>query len=163
MNSEQRAILERRNYYHDRRTIAAMQAPAYKVKDSGPRRVVIELDELLLENLIDDELLPEDHNGVLEMQTQAEVCGMCHGSGKVVDPKYDAGGLTREDIEQDPEWFYDSYMGGECDITCPECSGIRVVFLPKFEDQKLHDAIRRWMAESAADARQRAHEIAMGY
>lgn len=163
MNSAQRGALERRNYYSDPRTIAAMQTAAYKVVDSGPRRVIIELDELLLDSLIDDELLPDGHNGVLEMQTETEVCGMCHGSAKVIDPKYDAGGLTREDIEEDPEWFYDSYMGGDCDITCPSCGGMRVVFMPKFTDEKLGEAIARWVHESEEDARTRARELAMGY
>ena len=163
MNSEQRAALEKYNYYNDPRTIAAMTTSAYKVKTCGPHRALIELDELLLENLIDDGLLPEGHHGILEMRTKAEVCGLCKGSGKVVDPRYDAGGLTQEDIDQDPQWFYDSYMAGDCDVTCPECGGLRVVYLPEFEDAKLHRAVSRWMEDAYEDARTRARELAMGY
>lgn len=162
MSESQRAALENRNYYNDPRTIAAMVAPAYKVLESGPRKIIIELDECLLDSCIDDELLPEGHNGIIECRSKTEVCSLCNGSGKTVDPKYDAGGLTQEDIDHDPDWFYDSYMAGECDITCPSCNGLRVVFEAIIEDKALHKAIQDWVDESYEDARVAAMERAMG-
>jgi hypothetical protein len=45
-----------------------------------------------------------------------EVCDLCDGEGKVVNPSIDANGLTAEDFAED-------YFRGRYDITCPQCRG----------------------------------------
>ena len=50
------------------------------------------------------------------------ICTLCHGDGKHVNPAIDAGGLTREDFEDDPD-FADSYIRGDYDVTCARCGG----------------------------------------
>lgn len=54
------------------------------------------------------------------------VCGICGGEGKVVNPSIDAGGISSEEFNRDPE-FADNYITGLFDITCPHCLGTRVV------------------------------------
>lgn len=54
-----------------------------------------------------------------------EVCGVCEGKGKTVNPAIDAGGLSREMMD-DPD-FMDGYMSGVYDQSCRRCKGKRVV------------------------------------
>lgn len=51
-----------------------------------------------------------------------EVCDLCEGRAKVVNPSIDASGLTAEDFAEDPD-FAESYKSGMYDITCPRCGG----------------------------------------
>lgn len=154
--------LEDRNYWNDSRVIAGLQNSAYKVIASDSRKTKVELSENALESLIDDEILPEDHDGILEGGTKFEVCDTCRGSGKTVDPSIDAGGLTAEDFDADPG-FREDYMSGTYDITCPGCGGEKVVPNVVFHDEKIAKAIEKFQADEARYARELAHERAMGY
>ena len=55
-----------------------------------------------------------------------EVCDRCEGTGGHVNPSVDGDGLTAEDFAEDPD-FAEDYMSGVYDVTCEECSGLRVV------------------------------------
>jgi hypothetical protein len=79
-----------------------------------------------------------EHSFCVQLRTKFEVCGQCSGSGKVVNPQIDAGGLTYEDFHEDPD-FEERYFSGAYDITCPSCSGDRVEAIPQFPEwlQKL--------------------------
>jgi len=67
----------------------------------------------------------------IEVDTSFEVCPLCNGHGTVVNPGIDAGGLTREDFQNDPD-FAEEYFSGKYDVTCPQCDGHRVVPVPHF-------------------------------
>lgn len=51
-----------------------------------------------------------------------EICPLCEGHGKHVNPSIDASGLTSEDFAEDPD-FADDYMSGAYDVTCNQCHG----------------------------------------
>lgn len=162
MSWSQQAALDRANYYSDSRVIAAMATPAYKVVEAGPDVSVIELTETLVESLIEDGLLPEGHDGRMEVGSKFEVCTMCNGSGKVVNPSIDAGGITRDEFDDDPG-FRESYFAGHYDITCPECNGARVVPQLVFkDDDPIVAAIYKWEDDEYAYARSCAAERAFG-
>ena len=54
------------------------------------------------------------------------VCPMCDGGGTIVNPSIDAGGLSPEDFDEDPDFEY-HYRRGTFDQTCPQCCGRNVV------------------------------------
>jgi len=54
-----------------------------------------------------------------------EVCDICEGHGKHVNPAIDAGGLSQE--MQDDYDFYEGYHAGIYDVQCNACHGRRVV------------------------------------
>ncbi len=62
----------------------------------------------------------------VEFPAKYQVCGVCDGKGKVVNPAIDSNGLTQEDFDEDPD-FRENYFSGMYDIECPHCHGKRVV------------------------------------
>ena len=61
----------------------------------------------------------------VELPTKWEVCDLCDGEGKHVNPAIDCGGL-REDWADDPDFRRD-YFGGRYDVPCNLCGGKRVI------------------------------------
>ena len=154
--------LEERNYWSDHRVIAGLKSPIYKVISTDQFKTKVELSESALEQMIDEGILPENHDGILEGQTKFEVCETCRGSGAVVNPSIDAGGLTPEDFDEDPD-FHESYMQGDYDICCPECGGEKVVPRVIFHDEKIAEGIRKCEIAEAQYAREIACERSMGF
>ena len=77
--------------------------------------------------------------------TKYRVCPTCGGSGSIVNPAVDGGGLTAEDFEREGPEFEAAYFGGVYDQACPECGGQRVVTQAQERDyaervQDLHTA-----------------------
>lgn len=72
------------------------------------------------------------------VRVRFEVCPLCNGRGKHVDPAIDAHGLSREDFDEDPD-FRESYFRGDYDTRCNLCSGEKVVPVPL--DAKVIEAI----------------------
>lgn len=70
-------------------------------------------------------------DGRIRVPMEYEVCGLCRGSGKIVDPNIDCGGITQEEFDEDPD-FEEEYFSGRYDITCTRCRGLRVESIPKF-------------------------------
>lgn len=64
----------------------------------------------------------DDDGNTVELPWTWEVCPTCNGAGKHVNPSIDAGGLTGEDLAQDPD-FADAYFDGRFDQTCSQCGG----------------------------------------
>ena len=60
------------------------------------------------------------------LPTRFEVCGLCDGEGKHVNPSIDHNGISASEFHDDPE-FAESYFSGVYDIPCNECHGKRVV------------------------------------
>ena len=72
-------------------------------------------------------ILIEDEQGgehLALFPADLEVCYTCEGKGTHVNPRIDAGGLTREDFYDDPE-FRDEYRAGFYDVVCNTCKGDR--------------------------------------
>lgn len=152
--------MEEQNYWNDSRTIAAMTGQPYKVLESNATKTSIQLSESLLEGLIDDGVLPEDSDGIYELDTKFVVCGGCSGSGSVVNPAIDASGISRGQFEEDPQ-FEEDYFDGKFDITCPECAGKRVV--PEVEfPASIRQEIASWLRAESDHAQTCAAERAMG-
>jgi len=68
------------------------------------------------------------------------VCPKCQGHGSIVNPYVSV--WTAEDRDNDPDGF-ESMMAGDYDVTCPECSGKRVVTRQDEEDYREREADRR--------------------
>jgi len=98
-----------------------------------------------------------------EVPLKFDVCPACHGAGKMIDPAIDAGGISQEAFDEDPDFFED-YQNGFYDVCCSTCKGNRVV--PVWDRSKtpakVLQAIDEDMAERRSFARQWAMELAMG-
>ena len=74
------------------------------------------------------------------VKVRFEVCPLCEGRGKHVNPSIDGHGLTRDDFDEDPE-FAESYFRGDYDVRCNLCGGEKVVPVPL--DAKVIEAIEK--------------------
>jgi hypothetical protein len=125
--SRQDQIMEERNYLMDPRTNAENAWEGF-----DPRTNTIEIS--WTKYLEDDEMTQiegteewvEEEVVTLKLPTVFDVCDLCRGTGSVVNPSMDAGGLTEEDFDRDPD-FREEYFSGMHDITCPQCRGKRVI------------------------------------
>lgn len=87
----------------------------------------------------------------IELPTTKEVCPLCQGEGKHVNPSIDAHGLTGNDFAEDPD-FAEGYFSGTYDVSCNECHGLRVVDVANFErmapeHRALYEQQQRSLAE----------------
>ena len=113
--------IEHMNYWNDSRVQAAMkQSEDYEEVD-GTIFFVLGEDRLLL-------------------PCKVETCHTCSGKGTHVNPSIDAGGLSREDFDEDPG-FESDYMSGMYDVTCYGCKGVKKVLTVDYE--KLDDAAKK--------------------
>lgn len=90
-----------------------------------------------------------------ELPAKFDVCGLCDGKGKHVNPSVDAHGISSEEFLDDPD-FKEAYFGGMYDVSCYRCGGKRVepvvnedALTP--EQKKLWEKIQNWQAEVAHD------------
>ena len=99
-----------------------------------------------------------------------EVCGTCDGRGTHVNPSIDAGGITQQEFDDDPQFRAD-YFGGAYDVKCAECHGQRVkpeidtvrVAAGSPEVKAAWKAYRKHLRAVERDAREAYHEAKMGY
>ncbi len=78
----------------------------------------------------------------ITLPLEFEVCSVCDGRGRHVNPSIDAHGLSSDDFHDDPD-FAEDYFGGTYDVDCYECDGHRVV--PTLnEDVATHDQKTAW-------------------
>lgn len=54
-----------------------------------------------------------------------EVCDVCRGRARVVNPSVDAMGISDDEFAQNPS-FREEYLAGTYNVTCPKCAGARV-------------------------------------
>lgn len=104
------------SYYDDSRVVAGMRQKWYKALDEGKMRALVSIG-------FNDET-GEDIDA--EVPFKYEVCPTCNGKGSHVNPSIDAGGLSYDDFENDPD-LHSNYFGGVYDVSCYECKGQRVV------------------------------------
>lgn len=100
----------------------------------------------------------EVSNRIVDFPARYEVCDLCDGEGKHVDPSIDAGGISTDDDfwedDYDPDYDEDEggpvstsrYFRGDYDVTCSQCKGKRVVLVIDTEE-----AIRRGLKEQLAE------------
>lgn len=91
--------------------------------------------------------LPEEF---FVVQRGFEVCPTCEGHGTHVNPSIDAGGISREFFEDDPD-FAEAYTSGGYDVTCSGCDGLRVVHKRPICNHPLWAAWTAWLDEVCED------------
>lgn len=142
--ARQQQIIEDMNYYSDRRN------------RPGPR--------LTVTIYRDDPDNPGDYiEEEQELPTRWEVCSVCDGEGKHVNPSIDCGGLSAEDFHEDPD-FAEDYFSGTYDVTCNRCGGRtteRVVDWEAMTDEQREAYEEECQAEADFRAEQLA-ELRMG-
>jgi len=96
----------------------------------------------------------------MRVRSKFEVCSQCSGSGKVVRPEIDCGGLSQEDFYDDPD-FEEAYFSGRYDVTCPTCHGKRVEAIPQFPEW-LNEEIESYEQDQWDSIQESCAERAMG-
>lgn len=108
----------------------------------------------------------EDHllSNPVRANLKYEVCDLCRGKGKVVNPNIDCQGITREDFDEDPD-FEEDYLSGVYDIKCTQCKGERVVSVIDEIHccKELKDLIESYENDQWQWAQESAYERAYGY
>lgn len=161
------SAIEESNYWRDRRVrVRASQHDGWTL-DEQTQRATVTLPETECDAC--DEL--DEHGPCKRHQVDTLaipfrwiVCGICDGRGRHVNPAIDCGGLTREDLDDDPD-FAEDYFAGRHDVTCGECNGRRIVpeLTPHTDEERAAVAVleehERGEAEYEAECRA---ERAMG-
>jgi hypothetical protein len=88
-----------------------------------------------------------------------EICPVCDGTGKHVNPSVDAHGLTASDFDEDPD-MYDSYFRGDYDVTCNLCRGEKVVPVPT--DPIVQDQLDEELQDRAQSRAEQLEEMRWG-
>lgn len=98
----------------------------------------------------------------IELPTCWEVCPVCHGEGRHVNPSIDCGGLDQDSL--DDLDFMDDYLAGAYDVVCNCCRGRTTV--PVADTSRMtDDQVRAWELQQAEEAEYQAicrAERAMG-
>ena len=147
----------------DPRTLAALRGPWYKTRDLRAMTVQVVTESRWVAGCTGGGEWVED---LATLPVRYGVCPLCEGHGRHVNPAIDAGGLTAEDFEQDPE-FARAYRAGRYDVGCAQCDGERVVLIvdrARCSGQKLALVARlvQEALEDAEDERLRAEEARWG-
>lgn len=160
--------LEERNYWNDPRTIESQVKRRYKVVRGEGRQLRLVVDAEWLE-YVEDRFSDGERSDLAEgvvVASRFVACETCSGYGKVVDPNIDCGGISDDDFSRDPD-FKQDYLDGRYDVTCPKCSGDRVV--AKIQLSECNELVRRvwnelqsWEKTDRESAREYAAERAMG-
>ena len=145
MNSRDVAM-ENWNYYRDPRVVATFLGSVLEDVNLRDMTAVFEGDE--------------EEPSVVRLKF--EVCPACHGTAKMVDPNFDAGGLCQEDIEAleyDDPGFMERYKRGGYDVNCSTCKGKAVV--PGVDRANTPKAILKAFEQAEAAERSYASMCAM--
>jgi hypothetical protein len=89
----------------------------------------------------------EDDNGdevTVHAPFKYEICDVCDGKGKHVNPNIDRHGLTSEDFSDDPD-FAENYFNGNYDVTCNCCAGSRVT--PVYDEERANSKVKEQMKQ----------------
>lgn len=136
-NALARKSMDDYNYYGD-----------YRVRNAGKNKAPI---------------LYLDDGTELELPTRWEVCPTCDGRGSHVNPSIDAGGITAEEMHEDPD-FADSYFRGAYDVKCYQCGGRTTVPAVDWDalSPEHRAAYEKQLDDDAAYEAERLAEIRMG-
>ena len=168
--------LEDWNYMNDHRTLAARATKRYTVQGG-----VLTLTKSAAKDFVEDcgqsdpdddwgavverihaalgGRLEEDGTIALKGSCRWEVCHLCNGEGKTVNPSIDASGLSDDDLYDDPD-FAEDYFGGRYDVVCGACDGRTTVahWTPDAADE-WSVKVDKWLH----DAEDNEREIGCGY
>lgn len=147
--------LDDMNYYGDHRVIAGLRGDWFQSFNEAKMTA-----EVRMYGADED----EDEEEIVMVPCVFEVCGICDGKGSHVNPNIDAGGLTRDDFADDPD-FETSYFSGRYDVSCNECKGRRVVPEPNYGAMTKEDAerLQQHLQDEADAAYEHAQELRYGY
>lgn len=93
------------------------------------------------------------------VKVRFEVCPLCDGRGKHVNPSIDSNGLTADDFDEDPD-FAEGYFGGAYDVRCNLCQGEKVVPVPL--DEAVLARIEEFERERYESQQERLAEMRWG-
>jgi len=100
----------------------------------------------------------------VQVKVKYVVCPTCNGKGSHVNPSIDSRGISAEEFAEDPD-FAEDYSRGMYDQPCNECEGRRVV--PEIDEEacdlKVAQRVREKITAALSYARERTHELEMGY
>lgn len=107
-------------------------------------------------------LYTEDGEEV-KLPTVWEVCHVCNGEGKHVNPSIDCNGLTQDDFDSDPD-FAEEYMAGTYDVTCNCCQGRTTVQAVDWDrlTPAQSKAYRKQLDDDALNRAEHLAELRMG-
>jgi hypothetical protein len=161
------------NYYSDRR-VRVMDTTLWVPNMNGKDEVYIpdggtfheamqdyEQNDILemLNQRWDDEL----ERFVVRVKIDICVCDQCGGTGTMVNPSIDAGGISAHEFAEDPD-FAEDYFSGRYDVPCSECNGLRVVGEPQWDlSNPLHERLRDYATDMADIEAERRRELRYGY
>lgn len=161
----QQALIEDMNYYNDPRTRAASGGSWYSSFSEETMKATVEVSgDFSREDIAalglpkpEDIYTPEDledyedEDGIyyedveVEVSCIYEVCDLCGGKGRHVNPNIDASGYYPEDAEDAMR-----YRRGFYDIDCNSCKGRRVV--PVIDTSTpLAKRVQAYLDDAAAD------------
>jgi len=63
------------------------------------------------------------------LPAKAQICDLCEGRGKHVNPSIDAHGIGAEEFAEDPD-FMEDYFSGTYDVHCTQCRGRGSILVP---------------------------------
>lgn len=64
-----------------------------------------------------------EHRVERTVKTTREICYLCNGDGKHVNPSIDSNGITGEEMAELGEDFREEYFSGVYDVVCYACKG----------------------------------------
>jgi hypothetical protein len=108
---------------------------------------------------------------VVVFSAKYEVCDICEGKGRYVNPNIDRNGLNPDEYDYD---FMEDYMNGVYDITCKRCGGNQVTLticdgsIPDGRETDLYNLYiselgQSWESIREMEAETYAEQRAMGY
>jgi hypothetical protein len=119
------------NYETDGRVMAGRRGDWFKSLDERKQLVSVEIYDA-----------DEDEETIVDFPMKWEVCGLCNGRGKHVNPSIDCNGLTGEDFAEDPDFAQD-YFAGRYDQQCNCCHGRTTV--PAIDEDRLDEDQKKWL------------------
>lgn len=123
----------------DARDAAALKDKWYKSIDDQRMTAVVELPKIDRET---GEVSADDETEEVVVTIHFEVCSLCNGKGKHVNPSIDSNGLSREDFDDDPS-FEEDYFAGAYDVPCYTCKGLRVEPVINWDSATLNPALKK--------------------
>jgi hypothetical protein len=155
------AALERISYYGDSRVRAALATRAFEVVAVHKGAAIVQLDDELMERLVEDGDLAEEHDGVFHATVSSSKCYGCDGKGTMVNPAIDAGGISSRDFQEDPD-FAEAYFSGAYDVRCSECGGSGHNQDATIVDERIDRLVRDYLDEAEGYDAERLAEMRMG-
>lgn len=161
----QQAHLDRMNYYGDARVRESMKTRYFEVIAVHGGVAIVQLTDDFIEIVLDEgdrpEWLPEGHDGAFPAKVLTDACWQCGGKGTMVNPSIDAGGISGDVFDDDPD-FREAYFSGAYDVTCSACRGNGHSREVQLLDERVQAVLDEWEADDAAHAAECAAERRMG-